>query len=262
MESHRLEACTEYFNDHNDEFDGVIVNRSFGYYLDNIDFLKNVKSIRGFILVDELKNTEGLGSIKDVEYLQLERIKTGFDFSEFKNLKVFRGRWGKKYLNMRSARNLQVLSLRGYVTTTNSLVELAQLPHLKELELSSSSINTLDGLDLSKTVNVLSLHYIPKLRDISALGRMKSALKAIHFENCINIESYGSLAECKSLNSIQIEKSAPIESLSFIRELPSLEKLSFVKTRLIDPDSEPYRRNKSIKKVVGTKGDIIYSAGI
>lgn len=259
MESDRLKACTDYFNDNSDHLDGLIVNSSFGYHLDNIDFLKNLRKVRGFILVDELQNTEGLSSIKEVEYLQLERIKTGFDFSEFRCLKVFRGQWDKKCINIASAHKLEALALWGYKAPNGDLAELGKIQQLKKLELTSSSIDSLNGLEQFSRIENLSFHYMPKLRDISALGRMRSILRAIHFENCKNIATYNPLAQCKSIESIQIERSAMIENLSFIEELKELRKLSFVGTKLINLDPKYFLANKLIKIVIGTKGNKIYS---
>ena len=257
VESNRLEECINYYNQNIDAFFGVMLSDIGGYKLNNIDFLVELISVRGLIVANEIENMDGLNSLKELEYLQLDKVSQQLDLSLHKSLKNYRGDWNKKIINLTNAKSLSELALWSYKPECGDLSEIALLPNLKKFELVSSPMENLVGIEGSYSIESISFHYMRKLEDISAIGRIKSPLKNIHFENCPKITSYSGLSGCKHLESLDIEKSAVVDNFSFIKDLPKLEKLFFVGTKLMDKSVSPYMTNKSLQKVVDTKGNVL-----
>lgn len=254
VESQRLSECIEYFRTNN--FYGLSVNRYHGYSDDNLDFLSEVKGLKGLVVGEDIEDLELVNTLESLEYLTIDKSKKAIDFKKLSSLRTFKGKWSAKLASIAESTSIENLSLWSFKSKSKDLADLSELNQLTHLSLVSSGIEKLDGLEKLTNLTSLSLHYLSKLSDISSISKLSDNLNVIEFENCKKVESYEPLSGCLSLKSISIEKSASINSLGFATGLEGLTSIYWVGTKL-NCEPSPVIDSLTVEKVIGTNGRFI-----
>ncbi len=159
-------------------------------------------------------------------YGERDRKWTEFDcgrLASAKQLEYFSGA-GKGIRNLKALTGLKSLLLSGL--REPDLREVVGSEQLDTLSLLLGKLESLDGLEHSKALKVLSLADCYPLRDISALSAVGPSLQGLMIDNCKNIEDFSVLGELRELRRLSLVGTGRIPSLSFLEKLPKLETLT------------------------------------
>lgn len=254
VESDRIEACLDYYRA-NDLY-GIAISPYHGYKEPNVDFLGEVPGLKGLIVNDEITELDVINSLQFLEVLSIGKPKKVIYLDKLANLKKFTGNWTPKVASLAGSSSIKDLALWGFKSKTKNLLELSGLQQLERLQVVSSQVESLEGIEQLTNVATLELRYLSKLTEIGAISALSEKLTHLEFENCKNINSYAALAGCTALNRLTIEKSAAIRSFAFTEPLKSLKKICWTKTRL-ECEPAPVVEAEHIEKVIGSNGRFI-----
>lgn len=99
-------------------------------------------------------------------------------------------------------------------------------------------LHSLDGIENSKKMQCLYLHYNRSLRDINALSKVKKTLRALRIENCPKIEDFSVLGELENLELLELTGKNSLPDLQFIKKMKNLKTFVF-DMNVMDGDLSP-----------------------
>jgi len=233
LASSRIELCIDYIK--KNKIQGIEINTQYGSYrFNNLDVLEQLVgcNIKVIELIEDFKDISLLNKFNDLEQLRISENKTSIiDFVHFPNLKLLEIDDTKNLINVDKAIKLENLGI-GTLNKT-SRIDFSKLLNLKNLFIVRGNIKNLEFLyDLS--IEKLSINYCSKLSNISALTSIKKTLTELEFGNCKRIEDIELLGNLENLTWLRLSGLGEIKSLSFIKNLKKLKKLSFVDTNVLD----------------------------
>lgn len=239
IDSDRLEACIEYIKKMDIRLIGI--SSFLGYKRREISFLSELTEfVEGIIIQENFSDISVLNSLHKLRTLGFcDNKKTIIDLSNFPELSTLACDYSNRLLSLESCEQLQHLSLTRFKSTSRTIEELPRLASLKTLDLFVPNIISLDGIGKFPLLQEIALFRASHLVNILSLEAVKLTLTNLEFDQCRKISSYDILAELDNLERLIIGKSAPIESLSFVKSLTKLEFLSFVDTNVVDGDLSP-----------------------
>lgn len=237
LESHRLSEYLSYYKKHQ-EF-GVAISRFHGYKAEDLNFLKEIPSVKAIYIQDRIEDINGLYHLHDLDYLMLTGTKLEFDISRFRKLCKFRGGWSCKLKNLNKCQTIEKLALWNYNPNKKNLTPISSLNNVKELELNISAIHSLDGIEKLMKLEVIRLNYLSKLEEIEKLEKLKANLTILRFDHCKKIKSFEGISLLTNLKELGINECGSIPSLKFITSLTELKHLSFLDTKILDGDLSP-----------------------
>ena len=85
----------------------------------------------------------------------------------------------------------------------------------------------MEGIQKSKKIQCLYLHYNRSLNDISALKNVKKTLRALRIENCPKINDFSVLEELENLELLELSGNNELPSLSFLKTMKNLKTFIF-----------------------------------
>ncbi|WP_306353284.1 hypothetical protein [Flavobacterium sp. '19STA2R22 D10 B1'] len=211
----------------------------------NLDFLffKDKNFIEKLSIGDDFKigkisHIEELNSMSGLKHLSLNQ-SIAIDLSGLIHLESLYLRHDKEVKNLDKLVDLQDL----LVTTTKEVdcQFLSKLEKIKNLRI-CDGVHTLDGLEQLVNLESLRITHNPKLINIDAISQLPR-LKQVYFECCKGLYDFSVLKENKSITELFIDI---LDSLSFIKSMPELEKISF--WNLKDGDLTPLIEAKQLKQ--------------
>jgi hypothetical protein len=219
------------------ELDVVVINPHVNNA--NSELLKAFTNLRGIFLTDLSKlDLKSIYLFPALEWLTLgDNRKDAVDFRFFPSLKVLSTDLLTKDILPENKSLLQSLHLWSYDSKPRDLSELPNYQHLNELELVSSKIQKLDGIERLHKLTSLEMHYCQSLNSISPLK--KSSVKTLLFANCAKITDWQELGGLKSLEKLSILDCKEMQSISVVRDCPNLKEFRFFGTRVLDGDLSP-----------------------
>lgn len=247
IESHRIDECMAYYQQHGLSHIAVIPFR--GFTGTSLDFLRDYPEVRGIALSDAAKiGITGLRfleqSLKD---LGVGDNRQALDLSRFPKLEVFSGDWHPKLRISDDCTSLRGLYLSRYRPKSKNLTELADLPALEQLALVQSPLTSIEGIGRFGRLTRLELAYLTKLESVAALEELADGrLDFLHCDVCKKIRDHGSVTKVPSLRVVRFNGGGEIPSIGFLDDLPHLEEFRFVDTNVIDGDLRPLLRLKSV----------------
>jgi len=130
--------------------------------------------------------------------------------------------------------NLKYLHISGNVDYPD--VSFLQDPsHIENFGIWFCKMRSLKGLHAFKRLNNLSLEYNRSLQSIEQISLCANTLEHLRIHNCPKIEDFSFLAELRNLKSLWLEGKNSIPSLSFLQNMPNLQKL-IIKMNVLDGD--------------------------
>lgn len=243
VESDRLSECLDYYK--RNKFEGIAISRHHGYKSDDINFLKECPKTTAVYLQTEISDISGLYNLKKLRWLLIAELPGTIDLSRFPDLDCLRITWGSNLINLDSCSKLRCLSLGKYNSKSKNLHELPPLENIEELTLTQSTITSLAGIENFPNIKRLELNYLPQLGDISQLAFVAKSLKYLEFDHCKKI-NYKDVTVLKSLKSLMLSACGEVSSISFIREMPALERFTFVGTNVLNGDMTPLLSLKTV----------------
>ncbi|MFI0492127.1 hypothetical protein [Flavobacterium sp.] len=235
LASSRIDLCIDYIK--KNKIQGIEINAQYGSYrFNNLDVLEQLVdcNIKVIELVSDFKDISILNKFNDLEQLRISENKASFiDFVNFPNLKSLGIDDTKNLINVDRAIKLESLGI-GTLNKT-SKIDFSKLLNLKDLFIVRGNIENLEFLN-NLNIEKLSVNYCSKIKDTSTLATIKNSLVDLEFYNCKNIENFEIIGNLENLNWLKLSGLGEIKSLSFIKKLKNLKKLSFVDTNILDGD--------------------------
>lgn len=239
IDSDRLDESLRYIQQNDLRFIGI--NSYLGFKLNDISFLSQVAEFVEGITIPEAKyDTAILNRLHNLKVLGLADSKTStIDLRNFPNLHTLACEFSRRIVGLDSCVNLRNLSLTHYDSAAGDLSQLPRLRDLEELNLFQTNIASLTGIEDFESLRTLTFFRANKLTNLDDLRSMQGHLQTLEIDQCKRIKDYHVLGLLTELRRLMISKSAPIDSLEFIKSLENLEFFSFVETNVISGDLSP-----------------------
>lgn len=171
-------------------------------------------------------------------YGKFDRQHSKMDYSRVRGLEDLSV--GTEYdVNYHMIPTLRKLSATQYPGA--DLRELFCSRELDTLEMISSKIRTLDGIEAAPKMQCLYLEYNRLLSDISKLSEIRETLRALRIRKCPKNCDFSVLSQLENLEYLFLEGSNKIPSLDFISSLPKLKTL-ILNMEVEDGDLRPCLR--------------------
>ena len=236
--SENLDECIDYIN--KNDINSLYICSLF-YQDDDLDFLGKCPNVREININSILiSNVDGLYSLKNLSHLILQDINCKVDMSAFEQLESFSGTWNENYENLDRQNKLKKLNLSGYKPKSKNLSKLGMFDELETLELVSSSIDSLTGIEHLQNLRSLGLFSCRKIRSIKEL-KFSENIKELRIEGCRNIEDYSSLEKAAKLKKLIIFECGSIDNIRFIDSL-NLDYFVCLKTKILDDSFIPQKQ--------------------
>jgi hypothetical protein len=244
LDSGRIETSMEYLRE--SDVSSLGINAMRGFKLPSIDFIRHHPWVRKLNIVCPASGPYDLDPLYALGQLRSLYLSdpAPLDLSRFGDLESFTGAWHSK-LKLDGCSSLRSLSLRGYKSPSGDLSTLPPLPALVELSLSSSPIRSLNGLSRYNSLKRLELHKLSKLESIGD-ATVLEGLEALDCSSCKRFQDHEAVRVLKRLRVLGFDACTEIPSLSFLDEMPCLERFGFVDTNVKDGDLRPLLRLKSV----------------
>lgn len=223
------------------------LNLAGGFTGRDLAFLSEVPHVRAVTLLDiPLSSIEGLYELEHLEELLVSGPPVQLDLARFPGLRELRCDWGPKLANLGSLRKLESLRLGKFKSRAGNLVELRLPPSLTELQLVQGNLRSVDGIQGLRSLRTLDLSYLPQLTDIGPLTQLVS-LRELELQRCKRAVDTAVLASLKGLRKLKLFDVESVASLAFVLELPSLEFISFIGTKVQDGDLAPLAEHPNLR---------------
>ncbi|TAA71992.1 leucine-rich repeat domain-containing protein [Planococcus salinarum] len=215
------------------------LSRSVDWEDQDIDFLKSLDFLKGIeIYAFDIKDVSVLHHLPTLEHIGLEcNLSVELDISQFKHLRIFFSRHSKKLKKWWKVSTLERLNLTNY--PFEDLMPLQQLVCLKSLQLTSTKLQTLNGINHLKNLQLLDLYSCPKLISLESLNALKS-LEEIEFDSCKRIEKLDEIEGLENLRKFILTNCGDIQSIEPLKNCLHLKKI-FIggNTTITDGDFSP-----------------------
>ncbi len=160
-------------------------------------------------------------------YGSREQFISEVDYSRIRGLISLSINVNRKTLNYNRVKTLKSLDVGGFKGKNHDLTDLFSSEELDTLRLIQCGMYSLNGIETSRKMQCLYLHYNRSLRDISALGKVKGTLKALRIENCPKIEDFSVLGELENLELLELSGNNVLPNLNFLKTMKNLKTLIF-----------------------------------
>jgi hypothetical protein len=232
---------------------GLRLSGYLGWHSTHLDFLHDVPFVEYLdILATKVEDISGIYALKELSYLSLEGRTPSIDFSRLPRLKTLA--LGKVspglHLDLWKAKTIRKLALTA--PKPASLAILEQLPVLQELGVcfasiydlsfaagtaglrrlslvACNSLRTLQGIECSKGLLVLSIEQAKALSDIRALVHSFS-LRTLVLRDCPNIKTIEPIRGLPNLETVGLMQTTNVKdgNLSPLLSLPKLQNATFI----------------------------------
>lgn len=110
---------------------------------------------------------------------------------------------------------------------------------LEDLELISSNITSLEGIEGLKKLSSLGLFRMRALTDIEAIQNLSENLISLEIEAAKNIQDFSPIGKVRSLVHLALNNCGMIPTIRFIKQLPHLSSMRFWDSTVVDGDVSP-----------------------
>ena len=217
--------------------------------LDSINFLEDygfLEKLNVFCIYDQdYSFLKKLTKLKQLMIGASVKENNTIDLSNQQNIENLNIKWRKgKIIGLEKCQNLKSLSLQDF--KENDFFAISQLQNLRELDVRTSSIKTVNGLHHFLFLEKLLLADCKSLKTLEDLTELKS-LVSLNIELCTKIEDYSFIGRLINLKTLELVDCKGINSIKFVQNLKKLEQLALLGNIVVlDGDMIPA---KSINKV-------------
>ena len=214
----------------------VMLNPYKGYQSSSLDPILPLSDfIEDLIIGAENLDLSSIRSFTGLKYLGLPDIKnTVLDLSIFQNLKMLAFTQSKKIQGFEACTKLESLSITNLKSV--DLTGLQEMPFLKELNLFSSAVESLEGIQKYSNLEKLEIFAAKKLKSIGAISALSSSLVELKITKTVGIQDIQVIGELHRIKNLVLAESGEIQSLSFMNTLNNIEMVSFWGTTILDGD--------------------------
>lgn len=201
----------------------ITINPTY-FSVDSLDFLQFVPNIEGLYLLQGGLDINIINSLPKLKALIIPEASGEIDFSNFPNLMVASFTHDAKMKNIDHCKNLFWLWITKY--KSDNLIHLKELINLKYLNLYKASIRNLEGIQHMRSLIHIRLDEAPKLESLEGLSSSLENLQMLDIYAGKKLTKYDSLRGLESLQQLELRKTGDTESIEFIKDLPSLKKVT------------------------------------
>ncbi|MFZ1424778.1 MAG: hypothetical protein WAS55_13225 [Saprospiraceae bacterium] len=232
INSNRLTDCIEYL--YSNDLHYIVINSFQDYFANDIDFLLQLKDhIEGLSILDDKFNLNVVNQLHNLKYLGFpDNGKDIIDLSNFPKLEVAGITLSPRLKGLELCENLRSLTISKY--KSRDLSTLPSLLRLEHLSLIKPDILTIKGIEQFNFLKKIEIYGATKLEKIEMMTNLSFSIEEVQIEKCSQIKDYGSFDRMKQLKKLIILDSGQLESLSFVKNLPQLQFLSFYGTNVLD----------------------------
>ncbi|KPB05721.1 leucine-rich repeat domain-containing protein [Bacillus sp. CHD6a] len=187
-----------------------------GWKDNNINFLSTLQFLRGieiYFSFSTLIDLTPLYSLENLEFLGIDDFAKGeIDFAKLTKLKTCLISWSSKYKNFNNQTELKHLVINKY--PYENLKEISEMMKLEYLDITSSKLLTLDGIEALETLNVLKLYRCSNLRRLTGIEYLPN-LKELEVDTCNKLHSVEEIHKMNSLVKILLENNKGLRNLGW-----------------------------------------------
>lgn len=206
----------------------------------SFEFLDRFKDLKALTIIsDEGIDITNLIAVKrPLEELSINRpFDQKLDLTLFQKLNYLFIHWNKNIIINSEQTSIETLKVNGY--KQKEFNELRFLPNLKRLEILSSSIKSLKGVECLTDLEFFGAYYLRGLETLEELSGLKK-IKKIEIQNCPKITDLSPFASLLELEELTINNSKEIDSLCPLKGLKKLKKIKLLdNTKVLDGDMSP-----------------------
>lgn len=202
------------------------------------------------------------------EYGEKWKCKTTIDYSKIRGLEEL-SLAGYGHLNYQRIPSLLKLCLDNQKIDS---FESFDLPNLKQLRVTSCTNTSINGIEHFPKLQRLSLAYMKKLHDISALGSVSKTLRSLYLGSCPKIDSFDCLKQMHQIEFLELIGNNEISNLDFLNDMSHIQLLRLTMNVLDGNLSQcrkiPYVdikgrkhyncKNKDLQKIIPSQGFLLY----
>ncbi|TKC54875.1 hypothetical protein FBD94_25755 [Pedobacter hiemivivus] len=242
IESDRIQECMAFYL--RSDFDGIALVKEHGYKLKTVDFLADYPFVKHISISEDINDIEAIYNLKHLSSLILSGKNRVVDFSNLPFLKELKVDWSRFLVNLKDCTELEQVSLYKYNPKNNEVEDLSKTHWLKTLEITQSSVSTMEWLKGFNQLEDVSLNYCSKLEYLSGLENSSGTLHKLMFDHCKQIQNHQYVQMLLKLKTLGYNDCGVIKTLSFINRMTDLERFMFVGTTIVDGDLTPCLRLK------------------
>jgi hypothetical protein len=212
------------------------LNWAKGWAGRDLSFLPRLPRLRSLAIVDRwLSSVEPIHALHELRHLGLNVIssRTKLDFSAFPHLRECTFSWLPGTRSLFECTTLETLALRGYRGL--DFAPFGDLRNLEWLDIYRAPFVDLKGVGGLKKLRTLHLGDLRRLASLSDLERAIE-LEWLFFQSCRGIHAIDEVRHLSGLQNFDLDKCGDIASLTPLRDLPNLRRVSFVETNIVDGD--------------------------
>ncbi len=200
----------------------------------DLDSIAEYKGVEVLFLQDCTKETnlDFLYSLNNLKDLTIDGLVVDLNLLKLSSLEKLSIDWGKWFNSIQGNTKIKQLSI--WKCKEKDLGSLFAFLSLKELSITQSAVESLNGIEDFSSIESLTLALNKNLVDLTGLKNI--SLKKLIIEDAKKIVDYSFLSEMKNLEEIKIINCAPIDSISVIENLPNLKSCRVVGTKIADKD--------------------------
>lgn len=237
INSDHIKECMQIYIDN--DLDGVAITTSHGYELQNVDFLFEYPDVKHISISEGIKDIDAVYSLSKLESLMLSGSNRKFDFSCFPALKKLNVDWSSNFIGIDKCLHLSDLSIYKYNPESKDCLPISKLQSIKRLNITQSTIYTLNGLNECCQLEKLELNYCSKLDTLCCFEGSRESLTSLLFDHCKSIKNYDYVGSFRHLNELAFNNCGIMPSIKFIKNNKLLNSFRFMGTDVIDGDMTP-----------------------
>lgn len=166
-----------------------------------------------------------------------ERVAS-VDYSRFPILEKLTVSGPVGHENLHLVKGLRYLILEDRQPSSQDLMGEFDGQFLETLEINTSGIRCLRGLESASQLRSLKLVNDRRLEDISALSEISATLTELEIDGCGRIKDFSVLSSLSNLQSLCLVGSNKLPDLSFVKNMPNL-KVFVLRMNVLDGDLAP-----------------------
>jgi hypothetical protein len=217
---------------------------------ENLEILDQLPWIRGLSLHHGNGGLDRISGLVNIERIEAsEDVRCDFDVSRLPNLKRLSCSAKQLPHNISRTRQLASIKLHSFRPASSDLRMFTQYDEMSSIELVSTNIKSLDGIENCKKLNKLSIAYASNLEDWSAIRSVAGSIQCLLLESVKRLELLKLIPYFDGARQVHLINCGEIESLDFTRCMPSLRQLWFVGTKVANGKVRFLREVPKLKSV-------------
>lgn len=227
---HQLDEYIQLINEKNLEKAVVI--------LDDISFLRKCNTLKHLRIFPSFQAGDrfdfsplyDLPEVKSLDcqtrYGDREQYCGIIDYSKIKGLIDLHVTVTKGTKEYNKVETLKSLSISSFTDERRDISHLFCSEQIDTLSMVQCGIKSLQGIDISKKMQCVYLHYNRSLENISALRGVKDTLRTLYLENCPKVIDFSVLCELENMECLELVGKNSLPDLKFIDSMPRLKTLT------------------------------------